>query len=51
MAQIISVEKPHPFWNLPQDGACLIIHTLGLLLVLVCSYPKDQKIGYFGELP
>ncbi len=50
MAQIISVGKPHPFGNLPQDGACLKIHTPGLIMVLVCPCPKDQEIGYFGEL-
>ncbi len=51
MAQIISVGKPRSFGNLPQDGACLKIHTHGLIMVLVCPYPKDQEIGYFGELP
>jgi len=50
MAQIISVGKPHPFGNLPQDGACLKVHTPGLIMVLVCPCPKNQEIEYFGEL-
>jgi hypothetical protein len=47
---MISVGKPHPFGILPKDGACLKIHTPGLIMVWVCPYPKDQEIEYFEEL-
>ncbi len=50
MTQIISVGKPHPFGILPEDGACLKIYTPKLVMVLVYPYPKEQEIGYFGEL-
>ena len=48
MVQIISVGKPHPLGNLSQDGVCLKIHTLGLIMFLVCPYPILHPIKQSG---